>query len=253
MTTPIYHYHPATGEFLGTSAADTSSLEPDVPLLPAYTTPAEPPPTVAREAALYLDIDCAVPTQYQAGTWHIVQDWRGMPLWSTVSGEPLAIDEPGVTPTDVGATDQPRPSAAHVWRDGRWDHDVALDEQLLTKDKAAYVATIDERAATIYSRWTRFEAEYRARESAAKAFEDAGHQGDPGLYVTSFAEPAGLTTRAATDAILAQAAALRAAQDALSALRMRKYEVARSTTVEVAQTLAEEIIAAMDEIARGIC
>lgn len=118
--------------------------------------------------------------------------------------------------------------------------------------KAHLVGRIDDRAAATYARWTRFEAEYRARESAAQAFKDAGYQGDPGLCVSSFAEPAGLTTRAATDAILVQAAALRAAQDALSALRMRKYEVARSTTTEAAQTLADEIIAAMDEIARGI-
>lgn len=117
---------------------------------------------------------------------------------------------------------------------------------------AGLMRQIDDKAATIYSRWTRFEAEYRSREVAAQAFKDAGYQGEPGLYVTSFAEPAGLTTRTATDAILAQAAALRTAQDALSALRMRKYEVARSTTVEAAQALADEIIAAMDEIARGI-
>jgi len=114
------------------------------------------------------------------------------------------------------------------------------------------VERIDTRAALIYSRWTRFEAEYRVREIAAQAFKDASYQGEPGLYVTSFAEPAGLTTRAATDAILAQAAALRAAQDALSALRMRKYEVARSTTIEAAQVLTDQIIAAMDEIAREV-
>ncbi|MCG8993331.1 hypothetical protein LH427_07795 [Laribacter hongkongensis] len=114
------------------------------------------------------------------------------------------------------------------------------------------VRQIDDRAATIYNRWTRFEAEYRAREAAAQAFKDAGYQGDPGLYVTSFAEPAGLTARAAADAILAQAAALRAAQDALAGLRMRKYEVARASDVAVAQTLTDEIVAAMDGIAKGI-
>lgn len=249
---PIYRYHPLTGESLGSTVADTSSLEPDVPLLPAYTTPAEPPLTTEREAALYLDVDGTVPTQYQAGAWRVVPDWRGVPLWSTVSGEPLVVDAPGVTPADLGATDQPRPSAAHVWLDGRWDHDVALDEQLLAKDKAAYVATIDERAAAIYGRWTRFEAEYRVREATAQAFKDAGYQGEPGLYVINFAEPAGLTSRAATDAILAQAAELRAAQDALAALRMRKYEVVRAANAEAAQTVADEIVATMDEIMRRV-
>ncbi|MNT82622.1 hypothetical protein D3C72_2223780 [compost metagenome] len=69
--------------------------------------------------------------------------------------------------------------------------------------------------------------------------------------MSSFAEPAELAARDAADAILTQATALRAAQDALAALRMRKYEVARSTTVEAAQVLTDEIISAMDEIARG--
>ena len=118
--------------------------------------------------------------------------------------------------------------------------------------KLGMVERIDSHAAAIYSRWTRFEAEYRARESAAQAFRDAGYQGDPGLYVTSFAAPAGLTTRAAADAILAQDAALRAAQDSLAALRMRKYEVARAADAITSQTLADEIITEMDAIARRI-
>lgn len=118
--------------------------------------------------------------------------------------------------------------------------------------KAALAERLDGHAAAIYSRWTRFEAEYRARKAAAQTFKDAGYQGEPGLYVTSFAEPAGLTAHAAADAILAQAAALRTAQDALAALRMRKYDVARATAAEAAKALSDEIVAAMDEIARGI-
>lgn len=118
--------------------------------------------------------------------------------------------------------------------------------------RAGLVDQIDNHAAAIYSRWTRFEAEYRTREAAAQAFKDAGYQGEPDLYVTSFAGPAGLTVRAAADAILAQSVALRTAQDALAVLRMRKYEVARAASIEVAQVQAAEIIMAMDEIAQGI-
>lgn len=138
-----------------------------------------------------------------------------------------------------------RPTPLHTWQGGDW----VLDWQRVS---AMHAATIDAKAAAIYAHWTRFEAEYRAREVAAQAFADAGYLGDPGLYVTSFAEPAGLTAHAATDAILAQAAALRVAQDALAALRMRKYEIARAVDAESAQVLADEIVAAMDEIMRRI-
>lgn len=118
--------------------------------------------------------------------------------------------------------------------------------------KAPMIERIDAKAAAIYSRWTRFEAEYRAREAAAQAFKDGGYQGESGLYVSSFAEPAGLSARDAADAILAQAAALRAAQDALASLRMRKYEIARAADIAAAQALADEIVASMDDVARGI-
>lgn len=153
---------------------------------------------------------------------------------------------------DGKVIDTERPSEAHVWRDGGWVLDSTLAQQQLADAKTRLFERIDSHAANIYSRWTRFEAEYRAREATAQAFKDAGYQSEPGLYVTSFAEPAGLTAQAAADAILAQAAALRAAQDALAVLRMRKYEVARAANAETAQTVADEIVAAMDEIMRRI-
>ena len=66
----LYHYHPATGEFLGAGLADESPLEPGEWLIPAHATADAPPVTGANEAALY-----------QGGAWAIVPDHRGTVYW----------------------------------------------------------------------------------------------------------------------------------------------------------------------------
>lgn len=237
----IYLYHADTGAYLGEAVANESPLEPGEFLLPAFATFDAPPAAGEREIACFVD-----------DLWTVRPDWRGVPLWDTASGEAVTSARPGVTLDEIGATDLPRPSAAHTWQDGGWVLDEAIAVQQLATARAVLGERIDSRAAAIYTRWTRFEAEYRAREAAAQAYKDADYQGEPGLYVVNFAEPAGLTARAAADAILAQATGLRSAQDELAALRMRKYEVARAADIDAADALTVEITSAMDKIARGI-
>ena len=61
----IYSYDPATGEYLGTSEADQSPLEPGVYLLPAHATDQPVPAAKAGQSAVFLD-----------GTWRLVPDYR---------------------------------------------------------------------------------------------------------------------------------------------------------------------------------
>lgn len=103
-------------------------------------------------------------------------------------------------------------------------------------------ADTDARIAAIYNRWTRFDQEYVAREAAARAFAAAGYEGDCSVWVTSFAEPAGLPLQAAADIIISQADALRGALEQLGALRMRKYEITRALTAPAAQAAYDSII-----------
>ena len=104
---------------------------------------------------------------------------------------------------------------------------------------------IDDAAATIYSRFTRFDQEYVARESQALAYRDAGYTGDVPRQVAAFAVPAGITAQQAADTILQQAATLRAASEQLGELRMLKYEV-------YAQPTADDKIAHRDAILQAI-
>lgn len=119
-----------------------------------------------------------------------------------------------------------------------------------TKDtQTRLINNIDVHAASIYSTWTRFESEYRERQTAAEAYKAAGYQGECSRYITDFAKRAGLNNQAATDLILVQAAGLEKLQMELANQRMRKYELkAPNLTLEQLQSIYDDIIKQMDHL-----
>ena len=142
-----------------------------------------------------------------------------------------------------------RPSAAHEWDGKAWVIPLEKMTALLAEKRAQLIDEIDKKAETIYSVWTRFEAEYKARKEAAEVFKASGYKGEPSIYITSFATPAGVDNKTATDIILQQAAGLQKLQDHLAALRMRKYELKHpNLTLEQLQAIRDEIIKQMDEL-----
>lgn len=126
-----------------------------------------------------------------------------------------------------------------------WDGESFTPPPTPPFDRHAATVQIDEAVAAIYGRFTRFQLEYTDREAQAQAFKDAGYTGPVPPRVSEFATPAGTPAQAATDLILQQAVNLRSAQAALSALRMRKYEVLRAATDAQAQTAADAILQAI--------
>lgn len=142
-----------------------------------------------------------------------------------------------------------RPSAAHEWDGKAWVIPPEKMTALLAEKRAQLIDEIDKKAETIYSVWTRFEAEYKARKEAAEVFKASGYKGEPSIYITSFATPAGVDNKTATDIILQQAAGLQKLQDHLAALRMRKYELKHpNLTLEQLQAISDDIIKQMDEL-----
>ncbi len=118
------------------------------------------------------------------------------------------------------------------------------DSEQLAIAITSAISAIDTSAATVTSNWTRFAEEYKEREAAALAYKEAGYSGEVSIYITSFAEPAGITNQAAADLILKQAADLRTLQSQLAAERMRKYELkATGLTLEEITVLRNEIVA----------
>lgn len=142
-----------------------------------------------------------------------------------------------------------QPTPAHEWDGKAWVISPEKMTALLSEKYDRLIEQIDNHAATIYSTWTRFESEYRERQTAAEAFKSANYEGECSRYITDFAKRAGLNNKAATDLILVQAAGLEKLQIELANQRMRKYELkAPNLTLEQMQSIYDDIIKQMDAL-----
>lgn len=162
---------------------------------------------------------------------------QGKQIIADKTGYPVLID--------------PQPSAAHELNRDTLTWVISAEKQtaLLAETQTRLIANIDEHAAKIYSTWTRFESEYRERQTAAEAYKAANYQGECSRYITDFAKRAGLNNKSATDLILVQAAGLEKLQMELANQRMRKYELkAPGLTLEQMQVTYDNIIKQMDNL-----
>lgn len=128
-----------------------------------------------------------------------------------------------------------------------------VDEQAVVEQyRSELVKHIDDTAAQIAAHWTRFSDEYKEREAAALAYQQANFTGKPSIYITSFSSVAGLDDKSATLLILQQAAGLRHLQEQLAVQRMRKYELKKpDLTLEQMQDICDDIITQMHQLAEG--
>ncbi|WP_101774977.1 hypothetical protein [Pasteurella oralis] len=145
-----------------------------------------------------------------------------------------------------------QPTELHKWNGHEW----ILDEKKCSEIKREFIKklvdSIDDAAASISAKWTRFAEEYKEREAAAVAFKEAGFAGDVSIYVSSFATVAGLDNKSATLLILKQAQGLRTLQEQLAVQRMRKYELKHEElTDEELQRIHDDIILKMQKIAEA--
>ena len=161
----------------------------------------------------------------------------GKQIIANKQGNPILVD--------------PQPSDAHELNLDTLTWEISAEKQnaLLTEKRNRLIEQIDSHAATIYSTWTRFESEYRERQTAAEAYKAANYQGECSRYITDFAKRAGLNNKVATDLILVQAAGLEKLLVELANQRMRKYELkAPNLTLEQIQSIYDDIIKQMDNL-----
>ena len=143
-----------------------------------------------------------------------------------------------------------QPTERHKWSGKSW----IVDEKKKTEIKRELIKnlvdSIDDTAANISSRWTRFAEEYKEREAAAIAFKEANFTGEVSIYISSFATVAGLDNKSATLLILKQAEGLRTLQEQLAVQRMRKYELKHEElSEEELQQIHNDIIRKMKALA----
>ncbi|ARU25317.1 phage tail protein [Ralstonia pseudosolanacearum] len=232
MTDTVYHYHPTTGEYAGSSPADHTPLEPGVVLIPAYATTQAPPAAGAREVAVFRD-----------GNWNVEADWRGVSLFSTADGAPVSVAEIGTTPADVTSTETARPSSAHVWKAGAWTEDAQLKAALLVGLRQRLCDQLDAAADAVRLAVVGDPlrvVEYQRAAEEALAYQAAGYAGDVPLAVKSAADATGSTARAAADEILVMHAAWNKVMYDIRARRLAGKEDIRKAVSESAASAAAE-------------
>ena len=202
------------GIYVGQTDADLSPEEAEkgVYLMPAGCVDVDPPEDKKGFVA-----------KWTGEGWEYIENHIGETVYSTTTKESLVISEFGSIPD--GYTAAKPESDLCEWDGKEW---VIPPEKLtahLTEKRNRLIEQIDSHAATIYSTWTRFESEYRERQTAAEAYKSANYEGDCSRYITDFAKRAGLNNKAATDLILVQAAGLEKLQVELANQRMRKYDL----------------------------
>ncbi len=226
------------GIYVGQTDADLSPEEAEngVYLMPAGWVDVTPPKEKDGFVAKWASDD-----------WQYIENHIGKTVYSTATKESMEISELGAIPD--GYTAVKPESELSEWDGKAWVIPPEKQTALLTEKRNRLIEQIDSHAAAIYSTWTRFESEYRERQTAAETYKAANYQGVCSRYIKDFAKRAGLNNKAATDLILVQAAGLEKLLVELANQRMRKYELkAPNLTLEQMQSIYDDIIKQMDHL-----
>ena len=145
-----------------------------------------------------------------------------------------------------------QPTELHKWNGNSWIVDKKKKTEIKRELIKNLVDSIDDTAANISARWTRFAEEYKEREAAAEAFKAANYEGECSRYISDFAQRARLDNKTATNLILTQAAGLKKLQMELANQRMRKYELKlEALSDEELKNIHDDIIGKMQTLAEA--
>jgi hypothetical protein len=128
----IYNYDSKLHFYTGQSLADPSPVVDGGFIVPAFATNIAPPEAGAMEIAVFED-----------GAWQLVEDWRGIVLYSTVDGREVHITDLGPKPPNTTPLQPMVPD--FYWENGTWQTDHTRN---LARATAAIKAERDRRMST---------------------------------------------------------------------------------------------------------
>ncbi|MGO0791102.1 hypothetical protein ACTOWA_14685 [Herbaspirillum seropedicae] len=242
----VYHYHPQTGELTGQSEADASPLEPGRWIVPAFATTIKPPSTGLREIAVWNE-----------DGWQVHADWRGVTLFSTADGSVVVINRISETPPEHNATEQAMPSAAAVWKEGRWHVDPARAAAMLEQARQQRLGAIESLHAQLVQDLlggpTQMEKDtWALKLEIAAALQSKATLGTAGR---AYLESAGLQTEASkmawAERVLGKSASYGKVLGMAEKLRSQAYAATRGATDERELDAALESYRRACEAARG--
>ncbi|UTH73997.1 tail fiber assembly protein [Chromobacterium sp. IIBBL 290-4] len=136
----VYCYSAATGEYAGETTAQRSPLDVDeIYLIPAWAAETAPPAAGPRQAVAWRTVDGAIPQHcILGGGWQLLPDWRGVPLWSKATAQPVAA-QLGDTPDSLEATEL-EPPPFGVWQGKAWAVDTTAQQAAQTAATEAEIA-----------------------------------------------------------------------------------------------------------------
>jgi hypothetical protein len=129
----IYHYHRDTKIFVAVSEARLDPLETEkakeaVYLIPAYATTQAPPEVIKGVVAVYDE---------KLKTWITMPDYRGTPLYSTITGNVVTKDHIGQVPDEL--TETPPLEDPCYWEGGKW---VVDEKAIQERELAAKISSL---------------------------------------------------------------------------------------------------------------
>ncbi len=180
--------------------------------------------------------------------WEYIENHIGEIVYSTFDKSEIKIQNLGAYPDNTTIL---KPDCKYCEWDGeKWF--ISQEKQTEAKRQLIQelVDNIDDTAASILSKWTRFAEEYKLREAEAIEFKEANFTGEVSIYISSFATVSGLDNKSATLLILKQAEGLRTLQEQLAVQRMRKYELKHEElSEEELQRTHDDIVGKMQTLA----
>lgn len=173
-----------------------------------------------------------------------IPDYRGEAIYNTTTKGFKKVERLG--DIEEGWTLKKPPTPYHTFNADLdyWELTAQAQATQRTDVIQRSITSIDNAAAAVASFWARFTTEYEESEKAAIEYKTAGYDGDASVFITSYADAAGVTYQQATDTILQQADGLRSLQASLRAERMRKYELKDpALTLDEITVLHDDIVA----------